>query len=196
MQIRQIGLGTTDADQNQLKLELSYGTNTQNNGSLREQKITVPGAGGTSGFTATQTYRYDDLNRLQSATETISGNQTWKQTFVIDRYGNWRFDAANTTTLGSRTQAVYNPMISMANNRVSQSGYSFDANGNPTVDAEGKQFLYDAENHQKELKAPQDQIIGQYLYDGEGRRVKKISNTATTAFVYNASGQLVAEYST
>jgi len=34
------------------------------------------------------------------------------------------------------------------------------------------------------------------IYDGEGRRVKKISSTETTVFVYNASGQLVAEYST
>ncbi|MGB7069079.1 MAG: RHS repeat-associated core domain-containing protein, partial [Pyrinomonadaceae bacterium] len=54
----------------------------------------------------------------------------------------------------------------------------------------------DAENHQKEVKDASNVTIGQYLYDGEGKRVKKISNTETTVFVYTANGQLVAEYST
>ncbi|MFN0139121.1 MAG: hypothetical protein ACKVQW_03405 [Pyrinomonadaceae bacterium] len=35
-QVKQIGLGITDADQNLLKLEFGYGTPTQNNGSMRE----------------------------------------------------------------------------------------------------------------------------------------------------------------
>jgi hypothetical protein len=37
----------------------------------------------------------------------------------------------------------------------------------------------------------------QYVYDGDGRRVKKIvagSPTRTTVFVYNPGGQLIAEY--
>ena len=34
------------------------------------------------------------------------------------------------------------------------------------------------------------------IYDGEGRRVKKKAGAETTIFVYNAGGQLVAEYST
>lgn len=162
LQITQIGLGDTDSTQNLLKLELSYGTNTQNNGSLREQRITVPTVGTNQGFTAIQTYAYDDLNRIQSATETISGNQTWKQTFIIDRYGNRRFDAANTTTLGTCQQAVCNPTISTANNRFSAGqGYGYDQNGNVTQDAENKTFLYDAENHQKEVKDSQNQTIRQ-----------------------------------
>lgn len=81
---------------------------TKDYGSMREQKITVPTANGTAGFTATQTYSYDALNRLGSAEETIAGSTTWKQTFEIDRYGNRRFDTtgSNTTTLGSCSAAV------------------------------------------------------------------------------------------
>ncbi|MFN0139119.1 MAG: RHS repeat domain-containing protein [Pyrinomonadaceae bacterium] len=195
-QVTQIGLGVTDNTQNLLKLELSYGTSTQNNGSLREQKITVPTVGSTQGFTAIQTYAYDDLNRLSSATETISGSHTWKQTFSYDRYGNRRFDAANTTTLGSCTQAICNPTISTSNNRISQAGYGFDTNGSVTIDGEGKQFFYDAENHQKEVKDSANNSLGQYLYDGDGHRVKKITNSETTIFVYDATSKLVAEYST
>jgi len=202
LQITQIGLGTGSSDTSLLKLEYSYNTTgqTNNNGSLREQKITVPGAGGTSGFTATQTYSYDDLNRLQIAEEKVSGSTTWKQTFVIDRYGNREFDAANTTTLGSCAQAVCNPDINTANNRFSAGqGYGYDQNGNVTQDAEGKRFGYDAENHQKEFFSasnPGSTPDATYSYDGDGRRIKKVTATETTVFVYNASGQLVAEYST
>ena len=72
----------------------------------------------------------------------------------------------------------------------------YDANGNLTVDATGKQFFYDAENLQKEVKDDQNNTIGEYIYDGDGRRVKKIVGSEVTIFVYNAGGQLVAEYST
>ena len=33
-----------------------------------------------------------------------------------------------------------------------------------------------------------------YAYDGEGRRVKKVSPTETRVYVYDAQGQLAAEY--
>jgi len=38
-------------------------------------------------------------------------------------------------------------------------------------------------------------LIGRYYYDGEGKRVKKVTATEVTVFVYS-SGKLVAEYST
>lgn len=200
LQITQIGLGTGSNDTSLLKLEYDYGSNMLNNGSLREQKITVPSAGGSSGFTAIQTYTYDNLNRLQIAEEKVSGTTTWKQTFVIDRFGNREFDAANTTTLGSCQQAVCNPEINPANNRFSNGqGYTYDQNGNVTQDAEGKRFGYDAENHQKEFFAVGNSSSNPdatYYYDGDGQRVKKVSPGETTIFVYNANGQLVAEYST
>lgn len=196
LQITQIGLGVTDQSQDLLKLEYSYGNSTQNNGSLREQKITVPTVGQNPGFTAIQTYSYDDLNRLQSAAETVSGNQTWRQTFLYDRYGNRRLDANNTTTL-AQSNNITNPNIDPATNRFAAGqNYFYDKSGNLIQDAEGKEFLYDGENHQKEVKDVYDNTIGQYLYDGEGKRVKKISNTENTVFVYNGGGKLVAEYST
>jgi len=40
--------------------------------------------------------------------------------------------------------------------------------------------------------------LGQYTYDGDGKRVKKVvpSTGETTVFAYDASGKMVAEYST
>src|SRR5690606_18434787 len=192
-QITQMGLGTTDTVQDLLKLELGYGGHTQNNGSLREQTISFDGLADPF----EQTYAYDDLNRIQSATESAGSTETWKQTFTIDRYGNRRFNTGSglTTTLGSCSEAVCNPTISTANNRFISAGYDYDANGNLIEDAEERSFVYDAENHQIEVKDSQDNTIGEYAYDGEGRRVKKIAGTELTIFVYNAGGQLVAEYS-
>ncbi|MFV0389203.1 MAG: RHS repeat domain-containing protein, partial [Pyrinomonadaceae bacterium] len=39
-------------------------------------------------------------------------------------------------------------------------------------------------------------IIGQYYFDGDGKRVKKVTASKTRVFVYNAGGKLVSEYST
>jgi RHS repeat-associated protein len=205
-QVKQIGLGTTDSTQDLLKLEFGYDTystsgNHDNNGSMLTQKITVPTVGTNTGFVADQTYVYDSLNRIQSATETISSTQTWKQTFSYDRYGNRRFDTtgSNTTTLGTCTTAVCNPTISTANNRFTSTGYSYNANGDLTVDATGQRFGYDAENRQKEFFVSTNSGSNPdatYSYDGEAHRVKKISSTETTVFVYDAIGQLAAEYST
>jgi uncharacterized protein RhaS with RHS repeats len=62
-----------------------------------------------------------------------------------------------------------------------------------------REFGYDAENHQKEFFVAGNSSSNPdatYSYDGDGRRVKKVSALETIVFVYNASAQLVAEYST
>jgi RHS repeat-associated protein len=202
LQPAQIALGTVQSGTDKLKLNYDYGT-TQNSGNVVSQTITVPTEtrGGTTynGFAATQVYAYDPLNRLKSGEETIPSQTGWKQTFVYDRYGNRRFDTTgtNTTTIESScSEAVCNPQIDPANNKLI--GTEFDNAGNTKTDAENKTFVYDAENKQVEVKNSANQTIGQYFYDGDGKRVKKWvpSTGETTIFVYDASGKLVAEYST
>jgi RHS repeat-associated protein len=146
------------------------------------------------GFTAMQTYTYDSLNRLQSAAEVIGTTQTWKQTYTFDRYGNRNFDTNNTTTLAGCAANVCNPSVNLANNRLN--GYNYDNGGNTTTDASGQTFVYDAEN--KQVQVTNAYGVNKYFYDGDGKRVKKIapSTGETTIFVYDASGKLVAEYST
>jgi RHS repeat-associated protein len=202
LQVTEIGLGNSEADASLLKLSFDYGTSTENNGSMKSQTMVVPTTGANAGFTAVQNYIYDSLNRLKSATEITNNNPTpsWKQTFDYDRYGNRRFDANDTTTLGTCLQAICNPLINTSDNRLSDGqGYSYDANGNLTQDANGQRFGYDAENHQvaffKNTNGTQTPDAT-YFYDGEGRRVKKIADQTTTIFVYNGGGQLAQEYST
>jgi RHS repeat-associated protein len=189
LQPTQIGLGTTQNATDLLKLNFAYGT-TDNNGNVQSQTITVPGAA----HPFVQTYTYDLLNRLKSAEEKSNNATTWKQTFTYDRYGNRNFDAANTTTLGSCSAAVCNPTVSTANNRFNPGqGYTYDPAGNTTADAEGRNFVYDAENKQVSV-SNSGGVIGQYHYDGDGKRVKKAASTGDdTVFIYDAAGKLVEE---
>lgn len=196
LQPTQIGLGSSATDQGLMKLNFDYGTTaTENNGNITKQTITVPNVGANNGFTAVQNYSYDELNRLKSATETIGGAQSWKQTYTFDRYGNRRFDAANTTTIdASCPTAVCNPTIDPATNKLV--GYTFDNAGNTQVDAKGRTFTYDAENKQTKVINSNNITVGEYFYDGDGKRVKKTVGSEVTIFVYDASDKMVAEYST
>ena len=71
-QISQIGLGHSDTDKSLLKIDYGYGTNQENNGSLRQQTISYYGLSNA----IVQDYTYDDLNRLTSAKEKVSGGST------------------------------------------------------------------------------------------------------------------------
>ena len=183
LQPTEIGLGSAPGATDKLKLNYDYGT-TADNGNVRSQTITVPG-----GPTVTQNYSYDALNRLRVADE--NSGASWKQTFIYDRYGNRSVDLSNTTP-GLQGP---NPQISPATNRItnrSGESYSYDSEGNLLTDTAGHSYTYDAEN----MQVKYDNGVGGYFYDGDGRRVKTVTNGQTTVFVYDAMGNLVAEYAT
>jgi RHS repeat-associated protein len=224
LQPTQISLGKTSGATDLMNLSYAYGkwegeslNSSMNNGNIAQQVITVPTVGSNPGFAATQKYEYDSLNRLKDAAEKISGNQTWKQSFIYDQYGNRNFDENSTTTLTKSCgtspnftvcpadRKVENPSISGSSNRLIQDqngdtidDYVMDPSGNVTRNARGMSFVYDGENHQVEVKNSRNQPIGNYFYDGDGKRVKKyVPGTGEiTLFAYDATGRLVAEYST
>ena len=201
LQPTEIGLGAGPNSVSLLGVSYSYGT-TDNNGNVKSQTINVPTIGSVTGFTATQSYEYDPLNRLKTATEMSGATQTWKQTYIFDRWGNRNFSTGTTIPdLTNTTQwptNIYNPQVDTATNRLTGGqGYEYDAAGNVTQDATGKRFAYDAENKQTSFgtggSSPNG---GSYYYDGDGQRVKKalIGSQAETIFIYNVAAQLVAEY--
>ncbi len=193
----QIGLGSSATSQNLLKLNFDYGL-ADNNGNVKSQTITTPTIGTATGFTAIQTYNYDSLNRLKDAKEMIGTAQQWKQTFTFDRYGNRTFDTENnnTTTLANGCPInICNPTANPQDNKLV--GTTYDSVGNTSQDANGQTFVYDAENKQVQVSNATG-IVGIYAYDFDGKRIKKHvpSTGETTIFVYDAGGDLVAEYST
>lgn len=191
LQPEQIALGTIQNGTDRLKLNYGYG-GSNNNGNVQSQTITVPGMT----YPLVQNYNYDSLNRIQDATESSNGAPTWKQAFTYDRYGNRNFNQSQTTFPTFSNPTVTNPSVNPANNRFNAGqNYSYDSVGNVTADAEGRTFTYDAENKQTAVSGGS---VGQYAFDGDGKRVKKYvpSSGETTLFVYDADGKLVAEYST
>jgi RHS repeat-associated protein len=212
LQPTQIALGSSVGNAGLLKIDYTYNTtgNADNNGNVLSQTITVPTVGSNNGFVAVQSYSYDPLNRLKDAVENVtptggSSSQSWKQEFSFDRYGNRSFvtGTGHTDTLGSCT-TMCNPTFDATNNRITSSGFSFDSSGNTTRDAADRKFTYDAENKQTKaetLSAGTNTVtgtIGEYSYDGDGKRVKKYvpATGETTIFVYDAAGKLIGEYST
>jgi RHS repeat-associated protein len=141
-----------------------------------------------------QAYKYDSLDRVIEAEEKSNGQQNWIQEFGYDRYGN----RTSFNQLIGQTQQNQTLSVDPNTNRFwTGQGYVYDLNGNLIEDAEGRQFTFNGDNKQTEVRDDQNNIIGEYFYDGEGKRVKKItpSTGETTIFVYSG-GKLIAEYST
>ena len=169
LQSTEIGLGTSSSDSSTLRLTYNFGT-TNNNGNVQ----TVSYLGG--GLSYTQSFGYDELNRLTTSSESTGG---WSQTNKYDRYGNRSID------LGGGNQSLY----FNASNQITNSGYVFNGAGNVTSD--GTQSLgYDAENKIKTVNG----VADVFRYDGDGNRVRKNFTSGEKVRMVYSGGHLVAEY--
>ena len=212
-----IGLGTSQSipnpqDFNRFRVDYSYGTTT-NNGNVLQQTISVPDTSGNYVAQMSQSYGYDELNRLKIAGE---GNvlapcrdqnnaviACWQQTYLYDRYGNCTFDVSTDESGNKKTSD--NALSSLLtidpnNNRFTtgQGSILYDSAGNLTREFNGHTFGYDGENKQVTYDGGATMAGGaSYYYDGDGKRVKKVTGVSmeTTIFAYDAVGQMVAEYS-
>ncbi|MGB7202045.1 MAG: RHS repeat-associated core domain-containing protein [Pyrinomonadaceae bacterium] len=196
----QLGLGASIADTGLWKVNYEYGelqTNgtvdaLKNNGNIAKQSLTVPGTN------FVQAYKYDPLNRLTEAKETTGTTQNWTQNWSYDVFGN---RSTFTQNIAGNTAAT-NPTVDQNTNRFNAGqGFVYDKNGNIIQDVDAaighsRQFIFNGDNKQTQVNdISANQTKGTYFYDGEGKRVKKVTETETTVFVYS-SGKLVAEYST
>ena len=204
----QIGLGNSTTDTSLWRVSYEFGelqTNglvdsAKNSGNVAKQTIIVPNVGSNQGFTASQVFTYDSLDRLKQAKEVVGSETKWQQTFLDDRYSNRRFDASQTTTLNQQLSTnLTNPTADEQNNKFKeQDGYFYDLSGNLTQDAFGNRFHYEADGKTAKFFNTSNntsQPDAVYSYDGESKRIKKIVGNITTIFVYDAMGKMVAEYS-
>jgi RHS repeat-associated protein len=200
LQVTELALGNSSADASVWKVNYGYGEidsngnvdTAKNTGNIA--KMTLSFAGLTNPLV--QSFKYDSLYRLTEAKETANSAQNWVQNYGYDRFGNRLSFSQNIGGISKNTT----PTIDANTNRfVAGQGFVYDKNGNITHDlsnsSQNRQFVFNAENKQTEVKDANGNPIGKYFYDGEGRRVKKVTDAETTVFVYSA-GKLVAEYST
>ena len=99
----------------------------------------------TTSDSHTATYAYDTLNRL--TTSVATGNSTYNLTFSDDRYGNM-----TCVTNGQTNGPCVNGLtFNTSTNRISTSGYSYNAAGDLTVDPttspSASTYSWDAEGH-------------------------------------------------
>ncbi len=130
------------------------------------------------------------MYRLKTAVTTGSANYAqWGLDWTYDRYGS-----RTNQTVTAGTAPTNSLSIDPVTNRVTGTGYSYDANGNMT--GEGLNSLaYDAENRVVSVNAG----ATQYCYDGNSLRVMKVSGSTSTCSsvgnVYIFSGtKMIAEY--
>ncbi len=195
-----IALGHSVAEKGLVEIELGYGTSSENNGSVRSQSLSFNGLAAE----ISQTYQYDNLNRLNHVAESNGSNESWQESFSYDRYGNRQFDAGGTSTL-SQFDKITNPSVSSASNRLAsdqdgdaRADYVYDNTGNLIRDAENKRYAFDGDNRVRQYfkgSNPSNEPDVIYEYDGNGNRVKKVGENKQTVFVYNVFGKLIAEYS-
>jgi YD repeat-containing protein len=124
LQLKEIGLGTSDTDSSKVKLEFDYGT-TANNGNMLGQKIIVGGS------IINQTYSYDQINRLTQVQESVNSVNRWTQGYGYDRFGN----RATLTNSGSEANSIPTltiPAVNSLTNRLQ--AITYDHAGNPSTD--------------------------------------------------------------
>jgi RHS repeat-associated protein len=178
-----------------LGMGFTYGSSPHNNGNLQSQTIT------TSQVTHYQTYTYDAANRLAGVQETEPqlpngvAAQALSMGFGYDAYGN-QWTSSSSPAVGPATPTSPS-QLNTANNRLAMSGEQYDTAGHLIQDAYLGTLKYYAGGQQYTVTNGGN--VAAYYYDPAGRRVQKTltgSTAGTVTYVYDAAGQLTAEYST
>jgi RHS repeat-associated protein len=127
---------------------------------------------------ATQTFGYDALNRLTSASSATA--PSYSHTYGYNAIGNLTSAAGQTYTYPSagapRPHAPTSDGIS---------SYGYNANGDMITKVTGsvtRSLTWDGENHLSQI-ADNGTILATFAYDYAGERVKKTGNGTTTYYV-------------
>ena len=145
-----------------------------------------------------QRLSYDSLGRLEKVAEHRGDNlstMSYQLDYDYDRYGN-------RSQLVSQQVAPPTPVVNVASGDISAqtnrfiSGVTYDNAGNVTTDQKFRsmQYEYDANGRMKSAHLVGGGGETTSVYDGLGQRVQSTNSGVATNLVYDAFGQLVAEY--
>jgi RHS repeat-associated protein len=128
---------------------------------------------------------------------TCPTTQSWCQENGFDPFGNrWVSFSNRTLHMATPTSAA---AFNGSTNRLTGSGITYDNAGNLTAHpfltpGAGGGMVYNASNKMTQFTATGVSVS--YRYDDKERRVRQDSGGQTTIWVYDAFGQLAAEYAT
>jgi len=130
----------------------------------------------------TQTFTFDELNRLKTAlTQGTSGSQCFGLDYAYDIWGNL---TATTLDAARPSCSWTTPSVGVStNNQITNTGFSYDAAGNELSDG-SLTYSWDAESQMKTAAGVT------YTYNGDGRRVQKSNGTV---YWYGATGDILDE---
>ncbi len=170
----------------------NWGTAPNNNGNLMGESVgaaTTPQALGSLPY-FNASFTYDKANRLTAASE--SGSGTWSRNFGYDQWGNMAVTGNSGVPFNGLTpygSGQYNTKNQLVSGLV-----VYDASGN-TTSVSTMRMGYTAENQFWIAYDVNSGMTVEYLPDGFGNRVwKQVTGGATTYYLYDALGQLAAEY--
>ncbi len=145
-------------------------------------------------------YEYDALGRLTKAT---GGNNLWQQNYSYDRYGNRTNVAASGVAAdgsGIPRDGLANVSYNTTNNRITTSGFEYDAAGNQIrgLAEDGVSWLkfeYDAANRLRLVKRDDDTYLQAYTYSATNARIISYDYASNNLTLYaNLGGTALSEY--
>ncbi|MDY7078847.1 MAG: LamG-like jellyroll fold domain-containing protein [Chloroflexota bacterium] len=146
------------------------------------------------GGTQTQSFTYDELDRLETAVASGGSGGTYSQK-------SYNYNAIGNITNFEGTAYYYQDGAHKhAVTSVGGNSYSYDANGNMTTRNEnGTSYTQDFDAENRLVRVTADSETTEFIYDGDGQRVKKIDGSGTTAYVgghydVDSSGGTVPNY--
>ena len=134
----------------------------------------------------TQTFTYDQLNRITSAgTTATTGTYCWGYLYSYDggdgAWGNLTAQAGWTPTYNACTETTMGAVTADGSNHIS--GLSYDASGNTLTDG-NYTYTWDGESQIKTAGGVT------YSYDGDGRRAAKVGSKL---YWYGSGGEILSE---
>jgi RHS repeat-associated protein len=132
----------------------------------------------------TETYSYDGLDRLTSAS-----CNSWSHTYTYDKAGNITSKDSVTYTIN-----VVNEVTALSDG----TSFTYDDNGNRTQKSEGNDtwdYTYDYANRLTNVEE-NSSTVGEYVYDGEGKRIQVTEDSVTTTYMYSGMNIVYEENST
>ena len=162
-----------------------YHLNALNAGSLRQLSYTRDSVGNITAITdnldpaKNKSYTYDNLYRLTAATGPWGG-----LTYVYDPVGNRTNETTDTGSTAYSYTANTNKLSSASGEKTLS--FNYDADGNTTIE-NSKQFIYN--QNQRLIQAVEGaNVLGEYVYNGNGQRVNKRKRALHLAKINRNSG--------
>ena len=189
---RNVQLGSVDP----VQFGFTYGSSGHNSGNLTQQTIQTiaapnpPPGVSVPALNLTQNYGYDAYDRLLSAAES-GGSSEWTQNYLYDQWGNRAVQSGSYIPNPNGTPTATSQFT---NNRWTSASYDAAGDATSIPGTSTTALTYDAENRVATANAGGTGTIT-YVYDGEGRRVQKVTSPSTfaTNYIYDAFGKVIQE---